>query len=160
MIPGRLSYRDFRETGPRAYIKAAVYNHPMQGNPSTSWILNLIIIIIIIITIIIIIIIITIFIQGAHFTMSDIQWDPVNFAQWIPHSRYWIQDFWQLNLDFGLKSPGFWILQEKIAGFWIPQAKISRILESGFPYMGWLICGITEFFWDSLEVSIWYFHFG
>ena len=77
-------------------------------------------------------------------------------------SAFQIMDsgFLTVELGFGLKSPRFWILQEKISGFWIPQAKISRILESGFPYMGWLICGIMEFFWDSLEVSIWYFHFG
>ena len=41
-----------------------------------------------------------------------------------------------LELYRGFQSPGLRIPQEKFPRFWIPQAKISRILESGIPYMG------------------------
>ena len=41
----------------------------------------------------------------------------------------------QFQLEFRIPSPGFRFLQYKFAGFHTAQARISRILESGFPYI-------------------------
>ena len=41
----------------------------------------------------------------------------------------------QFQLEFRIPSPGFRFPQYKFAGFHTAQARISRILESGFPYI-------------------------
>ena len=52
---------------------------------------------------------------------------------WISDSNRWGNSGF-LELYSGFKNPGFWILQGK--NIPDPQAQISRILESGFPFMG------------------------
>ena len=70
-----------------------------------------------------------------------------SLAFWIPHRGFrilgngfqifvnatWIPDSTrQRNSGFLELYSGF----QESQGFWIPQTKMSRILESGFPYMG------------------------
>ena len=54
---------------------------------------------------------------------------------WIPGANYFLWDSGFFELYVGFQSPGFRIPLVKISRFQIPQAKISRIPESGFPYM-------------------------
>ena len=59
-------------------------------------------------------------------------------APWIPDSSYWIPDLFQWNSVSGFQlSVGFQIPTAvfRIPNPRIPLAKISRIPESGFPYM-------------------------